>query len=135
MSTFLILKIPNFTQFKYCVVVSGLLCLQNLYLLSTGSFVYICFFEVISWIYVSICYAVFLQQFWINFIVWETCFCSVLVEKCGKYTNFLMVTSYWYEITSTSAKLGWPFIKCIHVYSFIEILLAFKVFYETPIFS
>ena len=68
---------------------------------------FIMFFEVISWIYVGICYAVFLQQFWISFIVWETCFCPVFIEKCGKYAHFpTVMTSYWYQITSTSAKLG-----------------------------
>ena len=101
------------------------------------------FLEVISWIYVSICYASIFASVWNKFNCWETCFCPIFVEKCEKNANFSTVmTSYWYRITPTSAKFASLERKFYdlseNIYMSIvseKILLGFEVFCETPIFS
>ena len=101
------------------------------------------FLEVISWIYVSICYASIFASVWNKFNCWETCFCPIFVEKCEKNANFpTVMTSYWYRITPTSAKFASLERKFYdlseNIYMSIvseKILLGFEVFCETPIFS
>ena len=71
------------------------------------------------------------------------CFCPVFVEKCGKYANFpTVMTSYQYQIMSTSAKLASLERKfydlsenvCMYIVTG-KILVRFEVFKKTPIFS
>ena len=84
------------------------------------------FLEVISWTYVSICYASIFASVWNKFNCWETCFCPIFVEKCEKKCKFshgydvILISNYanLSKICFVRKKILWPFRKYLYVYSF-----------------